>query len=215
MSRKTVTVDVIGASQYATLIAPDTTLATLTGNEVLENKELTSPVINNPTGITQTDVGLSAVDNTADVDKPISSAVGVVIDSLSAAIDTKFTAGEPLSAAEVYVEHLISSGALPSISAGDGITTASVSGSDGAGAIEFTVDVTPVTGVDAFVTHVEFAQAYTTTPFVLISPANESAAVVGFTPHVVATEDGFDIMSNQTLPFTAGATFVYNYMVVQ
>lgn len=49
------------------------TLITLAGAEVLTNKTLTAPVINNPTGITKTNVGLGNVDNTADVNKPIST----------------------------------------------------------------------------------------------------------------------------------------------
>ena len=52
----------------------DSTVATLIGTQTLINKTLTSPVINTPTGITKSDVGLSNVDNTADINKPISSA---------------------------------------------------------------------------------------------------------------------------------------------
>jgi len=40
----------------------------------LTNKTLTSPVINNPTGIVKGDVGLNLVDNTADNSKPVSTA---------------------------------------------------------------------------------------------------------------------------------------------
>lgn len=40
----------------------------------LTNKTLTSPVINNPTGLVKADVGLSNVDNTSDLNKPISTA---------------------------------------------------------------------------------------------------------------------------------------------
>jgi hypothetical protein len=47
---------------------------TLTGVQTLTNKTLTSPVINSPTGIVKADVGLSNVDNTSDVNKPISTA---------------------------------------------------------------------------------------------------------------------------------------------
>jgi hypothetical protein len=48
--------------------------ATQSGEETLTNKTLTSPVINTPTGITKSDVGLSNVDNTSDASKPISTA---------------------------------------------------------------------------------------------------------------------------------------------
>ena len=55
-------------------IADTSILATTTGTQTLTNKTLTSPVINTPTGITKSDVGLSNVDNTSDADKPISLA---------------------------------------------------------------------------------------------------------------------------------------------
>ena len=42
--------------------------------ETLTNKTLTSPVINTPTGITKSDVGLANVDNTTDLLKPVSTA---------------------------------------------------------------------------------------------------------------------------------------------
>jgi hypothetical protein len=45
-----------------------------TDTQTLTNKTLTSPVINTPTGITKSDVGLSNVDNTSDVNKPVSTA---------------------------------------------------------------------------------------------------------------------------------------------
>jgi hypothetical protein len=43
-----------------------------TNTQTLTNKTLTSPVINTPTGITKSDVGLANVDNTSDADKPVS-----------------------------------------------------------------------------------------------------------------------------------------------
>jgi hypothetical protein len=55
-------------------IADTSILATTTGTQTLTNKTFTSPVINTPTGITKSDVGLSNVDNTSDADKPISLA---------------------------------------------------------------------------------------------------------------------------------------------
>ena len=50
----------------------DSTVVTKTGTETLTNKTLTSPLINTPSGITKSDVGLSNVDNTADNANPIS-----------------------------------------------------------------------------------------------------------------------------------------------
>ena len=48
--------------------------------ETLTNKTLTSPVINTPTGITKSDVGLANVDNTTDALKPISTATQAALD---------------------------------------------------------------------------------------------------------------------------------------
>lgn len=64
----------------AVTVEIDSTVATLTGSQTLTNKTLTSPVINTPTGIAKSDVGLSNVDNTADVDKPVSSATQTALD---------------------------------------------------------------------------------------------------------------------------------------
>jgi len=52
-----------------------------TNTQTLTNKTLTSPVINTPTGITKTDVGLSSVDNTTDAAKPISTATQTALDA--------------------------------------------------------------------------------------------------------------------------------------
>jgi len=48
--------------------------------ETLTNKTLTSPVINTPTGITKSDVGLANVDNTTDAGKPVSTATQTALD---------------------------------------------------------------------------------------------------------------------------------------
>jgi len=47
--------------------------ASLTGTETLTNKTLTAPVINSPTGIVKSDVGLGNVDNTSDATKNAAS----------------------------------------------------------------------------------------------------------------------------------------------
>jgi hypothetical protein len=211
MPRKIILVSDIGVSQYNTLIAPDTSLSTLTGAEILENKTLESPEINDPVGITKSDVGLSAVDNTADIDKPISAAV-------QTALDAKYTLGAPLTATAadtIFVGHFVGTTSAPTVSAGAGITSASLSGTDIGGGITFTTDATPVTGIDVSVAHIQFGRVYTAVPYVVISPANEAASIAGFVPHVTSSLDGFDILSNQVLAFPAATTFVYNYVVVQ
>jgi hypothetical protein len=55
-------------------IADTAVLVTTTGTQTLTNKTITSPV-----GITKTDVGLGSVDNTADADKPVSTAQATAI----------------------------------------------------------------------------------------------------------------------------------------
>ncbi len=58
----------------------DDNFVTLTGSETLTNKTLSAPVINGPTGLNKTDVGLDEVDNVADLDKPISTATQTALD---------------------------------------------------------------------------------------------------------------------------------------
>ena len=57
-----------------TLVGQDTV-------DTLTNKTLTSPVINTPTGITKSDVGLANVDNTSDANKPVSTATQTALDA--------------------------------------------------------------------------------------------------------------------------------------
>ena len=78
-------------------------VATLSGTQTLTNKTLTSPVINTPTGITKSDVGLANVNNTTDANKPVSTATQTALDlkatmnyvdtavgALSSSVDTDF-----------------------------------------------------------------------------------------------------------------------------
>ena len=48
---------------------PDGTIVTTDEGQTLTNKTLTAPVINSPSGLTKSDVGLSNVDNTSDATK--------------------------------------------------------------------------------------------------------------------------------------------------
>jgi hypothetical protein len=61
-------------------IADTSVLVTLAGTQSLTNKTLNSPVINTPTGLAKADVGLANVDNTADADKPVSTATQTALD---------------------------------------------------------------------------------------------------------------------------------------
>ena len=71
-----------------------------TNTQTLTNKTLTSPVINTPTGITKTDVGLANVDNTSDANKPVSTAGQTALDlkaNLSGATFTGAVSGTSLT----------------------------------------------------------------------------------------------------------------------
>lgn len=67
-----------------TLVGKDTV-------DTLTNKTLTSPIINTPTGITKSDVGLANVDNTSDISKPISTATQSALDLKAALASPTFT----------------------------------------------------------------------------------------------------------------------------
>ena len=67
-----------------------------TNTQTLTNKTLTSPVINTPTGITKSDVGLGNVDNTSDANKPVSTATQTALD-LKANLASPTLTGTPLA----------------------------------------------------------------------------------------------------------------------
>ena len=65
--------------------------STASKTETLTNKTLTSPVINTPTGITKSDVGLANVDNTTDANKPVSTATQTALDLKAPIASPTFT----------------------------------------------------------------------------------------------------------------------------
>lgn len=83
-------------------------VVTVGGAQTLTNKTLTSPVINTPTGIVKGDVGLGNVDNTSDVNKPVSTAT-------QTALDLKANLASPTFTGTVV---------LPTVTAGGVITLA-------------------------------------------------------------------------------------------
>lgn len=87
--------------------------------ETLTNKTLTSPVINTPTGITKSDVGLANVDNTTDANKPVSTATQTALD-LKLASSTAATTYAPLASPTFTGTVTLPSGTVTSTMIADG-----------------------------------------------------------------------------------------------
>jgi hypothetical protein len=76
LSNKTITAPIIagGSITSATIGSPSISGGTLVGST------LNNPIISSPTGITSANVGLGNVDNTSDLDKPVSTATQTALD---------------------------------------------------------------------------------------------------------------------------------------
>jgi hypothetical protein len=81
--------------------------STASKTETLTNKTLTSPVINTPTGITKTDVGLANVDNTTDANKPVSTAGQAALDLKANLASPTFTGTVVLPTGTVTSEMIL------------------------------------------------------------------------------------------------------------
>jgi hypothetical protein len=66
---------------------------TISSTDTLTNKTLTSPVITSPTGLVKADVGLGNVDNTSDLNKPISTATQTALDLKANLVNPTFDDG--------------------------------------------------------------------------------------------------------------------------
>jgi hypothetical protein len=151
----------------------DADVATLAGTETLTNKTLTSPVINTPTGITKTDVGLANLDNTSDANKPVSTAT-------QTALDLKANLANPTFTGTVNAAALTLSGDLTV----NGTTT--------------TVNSTTVNVTNAFVFEGTTADAFETTLTVTDPTADRTITLPDATTTVVGT-DTTQTLSNKTL----------------
>ena len=109
---------------------PDVVVGT-TETQNLTNKTLNSPIINTPTGITKSDVGLSNVDNTADSAKPVSTAAQSALDLKAPLASPTFTGTVTLPAGTV-TSGMIADGAIvdSDISGAAAIATSKISGLD-------------------------------------------------------------------------------------
>lgn len=75
----------------STTTPPAGSLVGTTDTQTLTNKTLTAPAISSPTGLVKADVGLGSVDNTADADKPISTATQTALDAKAPLASPTFT----------------------------------------------------------------------------------------------------------------------------
>ena len=109
---------------------PDVVVGT-TETQNLTNKTLNSPIINTPTGITKSDVGLSNVDNTADSAKPVSTAAQSALDLKAPLASPTFTGTVTLPAGTV-TSGMIADGAIMNadINAAAEIATSKIAGLD-------------------------------------------------------------------------------------
>jgi hypothetical protein len=160
----------------------DADVATLAGTETLTNKTLTSPVINTPTGITKTDVGLANLDNTSDANKPVSTAT-------QTALDLKANLANPTFTGTVNAAALTLSGDLTV----NGTTT--------------TVNSTTVNVTNAFVFEGTTADAFETTLTITDPTADRTITLPDSTGTVALTSDlssfitasSTDTLTNKTL----------------
>jgi len=98
--------------------------STASKTETLTNKTLTSPVINTPTGITKSDVGLANVDNTSDVNKPISTNTQTAL-NLKAPIDSPTFTGTVTLPTGTVSSTMILNGTIVAEDLADGAITSS------------------------------------------------------------------------------------------
>jgi hypothetical protein len=76
---------------WAGKTVPSGTVVGTSDSQTLTNKTLTSPVVNSPTGIVKSDVGLGNVDNTSDANKPVSTATQTAL-NLKSGLGAGYTA---------------------------------------------------------------------------------------------------------------------------
>ena len=83
----------MGSKWKVGAIGGEDEIVTRTLSQTLTGKTLTSPVITNPTGLVKADVGLGNVDNTSDLNKPISTATQTALDLKANLVNPTFDDG--------------------------------------------------------------------------------------------------------------------------
>jgi len=83
----------LGSKWKVGAIGGEDEIVTRTLSQTLTGKTLTSPVITNPTGLVKADVGLGNVDNTSDLNKPISTATQTALDLKANLVNPTFDDG--------------------------------------------------------------------------------------------------------------------------
>ena len=175
------------------LVLPATgTLATLAGTETLTNKTITSPVITAPTGIVKADVGLGLVDNTSDINKPISTATQSALDlkqnisNLTGTAD--FTAAKDLDTK------------YPSNKAVKDFVNSSISGGSAANVTGIVLGANGGTGVANTGKTITIGGNLTTTgDFPTTLNAQASTNLILPTTGTLATLDGVETLTNKSL----------------
>lgn len=107
-------------------------------------------------------------------------------------------------------KHIISSGGTPSKSSGSALGgggTSSVNGSDTAGTININTGSSPHAG--CFIT-VSFAQKFSSTPHVVVTPVGSSAAGIKY--YINRTSGGFSLCTTSSAP--GGKNFAFDYIVI-
>lgn len=126
---------------------------------------------------------------------------------------------------EVQLRHLRGTTTAPTIAAGVGAgttPTVSVTGTDIAGLVNITTGTTP-TGTNAIVATVTFNTAYTTAPYIILTPANRNAQALAIGSIVLVPAAGqTNGVTTTTFVIESGATalaastaYIWSYQVIQ